>query len=325
MKHDCLYGRAKPSGMAASLNGSYLAVRRGTGAWNARRFSVPVYASTLTEFSRDFGGDFSSAERSNAFHAKHVAAEVTEIVRLVNLSSEYVTASWPDVVGLLWIDGDHRYKAVKRDLACWLPHLRPDATIIFHDATNPKIGPCTRSMNCLPRDCGARNSSRQGVRYTADCGIRVRSQDQEPLYVLRRRLPKPPCPDLPILSVRPIYHRASQHGVLRSQERRRGNMLEAADRAASGQEPPFSSSDDVALCRQGGELGRSLSASTYCGYAAVIFYFYRIDVYDGHFFDAAYSPVYNIARVIFGLYLFALLYVTGDDVIASINGSRKLR
>jgi hypothetical protein len=93
-------------------------------------------------------------------------------------------------------------------------------------------------------------------------------------------------------------------------------MLEAADRAASGKELPFSSPTDGRLVLVGRNARPLLvSLGFTAGYAAVIFYFYRIDVYDGHFFDAAYSPVYNIARVIFGLYLFALLYVTGDDVI----------
>ena len=90
-------------------------------------------------------------------------------------------------------------------------------------------------------------------------------------------------------------------------------MLIAADQAASGKELPFSSSADGHPGRRAWPFLVSLGFTA--GYAAVIFYFYRIDVYDNHFFDAAYSPAYNIARIIFGLYLFALLYVTGDDII----------
>ncbi len=93
-------------------------------------------------------------------------------------------------------------------------------------------------------------------------------------------------------------------------------MLEAADRAASGREPQFSSSDDGRAVLAGwGAWPLLVSLGFTAGYAALVYYFYRVDVYDDHFFDAAYGPVYNIARIIFGLYLFTFLYVTGDDVI----------
>jgi hypothetical protein len=93
-------------------------------------------------------------------------------------------------------------------------------------------------------------------------------------------------------------------------------MVEATDRAASGKELPFSYSADGRAVPVGWSAWPLLvSLGFTAGYAAVIYYFYRVDVYDDHFFDAAYSPVYNIARIIFGLYLFTLLYVTGDDVI----------
>jgi predicted O-methyltransferase YrrM len=104
-------------------------------------YNVPVYAVDPHESFRGIlGGNFGPADRT-IFMQNMLRLEITDVVRMVSVSSEYITASWPDVVGLLWIDGDHRYKAVKRDLACWLPHLRPNATIIFHDATDPRIGP----------------------------------------------------------------------------------------------------------------------------------------------------------------------------------------
>ncbi len=62
-------------------------------------------------------------------------------VRLINLSSEVVTAGWDHEVGLLWIDGDHRYDAVRRDWECWRRHLAPGATVAFDDSTDPRLGP----------------------------------------------------------------------------------------------------------------------------------------------------------------------------------------
>lgn len=37
-------------------------------------------------------------------------------------------------IDLLFIDGDHTYEGVMRDIAAWLPHVRAGGTIIFHDA-----------------------------------------------------------------------------------------------------------------------------------------------------------------------------------------------
>jgi predicted O-methyltransferase YrrM len=122
--------------------GSYLGRSTAALALGTRAgYYVPVYAVDPHESFRGIlGGNFGPADRT-IFMQNMLRLEITDVVRMVSVSSEYITASWPDVVGLLWIDGDHRYKAVKRDLACWLPHLRPNATIIFHDATDPRIGP----------------------------------------------------------------------------------------------------------------------------------------------------------------------------------------
>lgn len=38
-------------------------------------------------------------------------------------------------VGLLFVDGDHRYDAVRADVEAWLAHLPAGAWIVFHDYT----------------------------------------------------------------------------------------------------------------------------------------------------------------------------------------------
>jgi hypothetical protein len=63
----------------------------------------------------------------------------TSPVRLVYLSSEVVTPSSRLPVELLWIDGDHRYSAVRRDFEPWEPHLR--GKVSFHDAIQESLGP----------------------------------------------------------------------------------------------------------------------------------------------------------------------------------------
>src|SRR5690606_33262491 len=44
-------------------------------------------------------------------------------------------------VGLLFVDGDHRYDAVRADVSAWARHLAPDAVIAFDDyaATHPEV------------------------------------------------------------------------------------------------------------------------------------------------------------------------------------------
>lgn len=54
--------------------------------------------------------------------------------------SEMVARSWSEGnVGLLWIDGDHRYEAVHRDYHSWSRLLVNDATVAFHDESAPGV------------------------------------------------------------------------------------------------------------------------------------------------------------------------------------------
>jgi hypothetical protein len=100
---------------------------------------VPVYAiEPHEEFTGVLGGQFGPDDR-RAFFENLLQAGVVEKVRLVNLSSEIVAPGWELPVGLLWIDGDHRYEGVRRDFTCWEPHLR--GKVAFHDAIQEKLGP----------------------------------------------------------------------------------------------------------------------------------------------------------------------------------------
>jgi predicted O-methyltransferase YrrM len=100
---------------------------------------VAVYAiEPHEEFTGVLGGQFGPADR-RAFFENLLQAGVVEKVRLVNLSSEVVAPGWTQPVGLLWIDGDHRYEAVRRDFECWEPHLR--GLVAFHDAIQKTLGP----------------------------------------------------------------------------------------------------------------------------------------------------------------------------------------
>ena len=104
-------------------------------------FQAPVYAvDPQDEFVGVYGGVFGPEDRGSFFETM-VRLRLYPVVRLVNLSSEWLAPAWPLPVRLLWIDGDHRYDGVRRDLACWLPKLGRKASIVFDDALDPNIGP----------------------------------------------------------------------------------------------------------------------------------------------------------------------------------------
>ena len=60
-------------------------------------------------------------------------AGVAKHVDVVVKTSEAAAADWSCPVSLLWIDGDHEYESVRRDLELWEPHLLPNATVALHD------------------------------------------------------------------------------------------------------------------------------------------------------------------------------------------------
>jgi len=103
--------------------------------------SVPVYAIDPHESYKGIqGGDFGPKDRI-AFFENVLRTGVGEIVRLINLSSEVISKGWVREVTLLWIDGDHRYEAAKRDFACWEPFVVRGGLVGFHDSTGPDTGP----------------------------------------------------------------------------------------------------------------------------------------------------------------------------------------
>lgn len=47
--------------------------------------------------------------------------------------SHHYASIWPRKVSLVFIDADHRYFHVKRDIISWLPHVLPGGIICGHD------------------------------------------------------------------------------------------------------------------------------------------------------------------------------------------------
>lgn len=106
-----------------------------------RHGKVPVYAIDPHEpFRGVLGGEFSPRDRTE-FFKNILSAGVAEIVHLVNLRSEVAAKGWDQEVSLLWVDGDHRYEAVRRDVECWEPFVVKNGVIGLHDSSDPDFGP----------------------------------------------------------------------------------------------------------------------------------------------------------------------------------------
>jgi predicted O-methyltransferase YrrM len=65
--------------------------------------------------------------------------------------AEEVVGTFTDEIGLLWIDGDHAYAAVRRDFEQWFPRLRAGGWIAFHDTVNHWHGPTRLARELLGR------------------------------------------------------------------------------------------------------------------------------------------------------------------------------
>jgi predicted O-methyltransferase YrrM len=90
-------------------------------------------------FTGILGGQFGPEDQRH-FYANILEAGVGEIVAAISLPSLQVARSWPDKnIGLLWIDGDHRYESVRADSDAWLPFVVDRGIIAFHGTHIPDV------------------------------------------------------------------------------------------------------------------------------------------------------------------------------------------
>ena len=109
----------------------------------AAGFEPAVFAvDPHEEFIGLYGSKYGSHFRK-AFYETMLQTGCWSNVRLLNVSSEILSQGWSDPVGLLWIDGDHRYEAVRRDVDCWIGHVISGSMIIFDDANQSPSAPRT--------------------------------------------------------------------------------------------------------------------------------------------------------------------------------------
>lgn len=100
----------------------------------------PVYAiDPHVEFTGVLGGQFGPQDQA-ALYANLTSAGVGDLVAVISLPSTTVARAWPQTdVGLLWVDGDHRYEGVLADVEAWYVHVGDFGIVAFHDAQTPGV------------------------------------------------------------------------------------------------------------------------------------------------------------------------------------------
>jgi predicted O-methyltransferase YrrM len=63
---------------------------------------------------------------------------VETLVSPLVMSSIEAVQGWEKPVGLLWVDGDHKYRGVRGDFFAWFPHVAVGGVVAFHDTLNRK-------------------------------------------------------------------------------------------------------------------------------------------------------------------------------------------
>ena len=112
---------------------AYVARRYGLGSVVA----IDPHTSPSTT-DPDLGSGTSSYDE---FQENLRRAGVTDAVDCRRAFSQEVARDWRRPIRLLWIDGDHLYEAVKRDLALFRPYLAPGAIVAMHDVLGTWPGP----------------------------------------------------------------------------------------------------------------------------------------------------------------------------------------
>lgn len=123
----------------------------GAHVWAIDPWDLPGQRMTYEQHLAGHDGPSMFTDPSvRASAEQHVReAGLEQCVTLVRGFAHDVAATWDGPpVGLMFIDGDHRYDAVRRDFSAWRPHLAEGALVIFDDYA-PAFDGVTRAVDEL--------------------------------------------------------------------------------------------------------------------------------------------------------------------------------
>ena len=99
----------------------------------------PVHAVDVFDGGEMLKDEAVVKEEGTTYHhfVEHLEAEgLFDHVRPIIAASAVAARAWNGgAIRLLFIDGDHRYEAVKQDFELWSPHVAPGGWVVFDDAT----------------------------------------------------------------------------------------------------------------------------------------------------------------------------------------------
>jgi predicted O-methyltransferase YrrM len=101
--------------------------------------NVKIYAVDLFDESYDLK-DHKHLDgiRHELFQKNLLEANVNHIVTPIKSVSWDAAINFPDEsIDFVFIDADHSYESVKKDIDAWLPKIRKNGMISGHDYTNP--------------------------------------------------------------------------------------------------------------------------------------------------------------------------------------------
>jgi predicted O-methyltransferase YrrM len=114
-------------------NGSTRVIAQAIRPASGRLYCVDTWAgSDNVPHHQDFRLQYSSMFPIFAENVRHYGGE--EVIRPLIMPSLSASALFPDgSVDLVFIDGNHGYTNVKRDLSAWLPKVKPGGILCGHD------------------------------------------------------------------------------------------------------------------------------------------------------------------------------------------------
>ena len=121
------------------------------GTWKGK--STIFMAEKIKESSKEikfyaidsfdgFGGGYADAENKDllTIYNKNIEPVKSYIQTLIGFSFDLFKNFEDDSIDFLFIDGDHRYEGVKRDLQLWFPKIKNGGIISGHDYDEPSCG-----------------------------------------------------------------------------------------------------------------------------------------------------------------------------------------
>jgi len=118
----------------------------GSSAFLMLASSPGAHVYSIDPFTGDTMKTWRTSEkicRRNISHALNLIGmgENIKYLHLCTQTSHQVAIGWNKPIDFLYIDGDHRYEAVKQDFNDWFKHVRSEGTMLLHDSRRLKNTP----------------------------------------------------------------------------------------------------------------------------------------------------------------------------------------